>query len=86
MSGKLELTHSPNILPNHIQVTSSLHHRIDKTFPLFGVIRIVARKCLRVSGKVWVRGYTPCRVSSTVLPANPQDNILVSNALVCTHS
>ena len=31
-SVKLELAHIPNIVPNHVQVTSSLHHPIDQTF------------------------------------------------------
>ena len=36
---KCSIVHIPDIPPNHVQVTSALHHQIDQTFLPISVIR-----------------------------------------------
>ena len=50
MTVKLEIAYIPIILPNHdhvwpnhVHLTSSLHHQIDQTFPLLVDKKIIAR-------------------------------------------
>ena len=43
MTVKLEIAYIPIILPNHVHLTSSLHHQIDQTFPRLVDKKIIAR-------------------------------------------
>ena len=46
------LLNHDHVGPNHVHLTSSLHHKIDQTFPLFEQNRNNCAKCSRVGGKV----------------------------------
>ena len=49
MTVKLEIAYIPIILPNHVHLTSSLHHQIDQAF-----LRLVDKKiiaCIMFAGE-----------------------------------